>query len=197
MSTAPLTREARKEQTREAIIAAATKLFSKNGIESTSLDRIANEIGLTKGAIYSTFGSKDKLVEAVADAASVSVQAESLFQPEVSLRDALRSLAVELMTARKKITDEIFILYLELFLYQKRHRTWGKRLTEERRAAVGEDGQRLDEAMKARGERLPVPGAEFFVALNSLALGILLELERDPNCLSHESVLRAFELLAE
>jgi AcrR family transcriptional regulator len=197
MSMAPLTREARKEQTREAIVAAARKLFAKTGIEATSLDRIANEIGLTKGAIYSTFSSKDELVEAVAEAFSVSVQGEEIFKPEVPLRDALRSLAEEIMVARKKVTDEIYILFLELFLYQKRHQTWGKRLSEEQRKSRIEEGTRLEEVMKARGARLSLSGTEFFVALQALALGILLMLEDDPNSLSQESVVALFESLAD
>jgi AcrR family transcriptional regulator len=197
VSAAPLTREARKEQTRAAIVNAARKLFAKTGIEATSLDRIANEIGLTKGAIYSTFSSKDEVVEAVADAFSVSVQGEAIFQPEIPMRDALRSLAEEIMVARKKVTDEIYILFLELFLYQKRHQTWGKRLSEEQRQSRVEEGQRLEKAMEARGERLSISPSEFFVALQALALGILLMLEDDPNSLSQESVVALFESLAD
>jgi AcrR family transcriptional regulator len=197
VSATPLTREARKEQTRTAIVNAAKKLFAKTGIEATSLDRIANEIGLTKGAIYSTFSSKDEVVEAVAEAFSVSVQGEDIFKPEIPLRDGLRSLAEELMVARKRVTDEIYILFLELFLYQKRHQTWGKRLSEEQRKSRAEEGERLEEVMKVRGDRLSLSGPEFFVALQALALGILLMLEDDPNSLSHESVVALFESLAE
>lgn len=193
----PLTREARKEQTREAIVAAATKLFSRDGIEATSLDRIANEIGLTKGAIYSTFASKDELVEAVATANSVDVHEEKLFDPYIPIKEVLRGLAREVLDVRSRFTRHQFALFLELYLYERRHGSWGKRMMEESRAALEKDAPRFEQAMKKRGEKLIVSAAEFFTALNAIAIGVVLQLERDPESLSAESVLKLFESLAE
>jgi len=197
MSHAPLTREARKEQTRDAIVAAATKLFSRDGIEATSLDRIANEIGLTKGAIYSTFSSKDELVEAVATANAITVDEGALFDPKVPLKEVLRSLAQGLIVIRKSLPRDRLILFLELFLYERRHGSWGKRVATESRAALEEDIPRFEETMKKRGEKLPMPAFEFFTALNAVAIGVVLQLERDPESLSAESVLKLFESIAE
>lgn len=197
LSATRLTREARKEQTREAIIQAATKLFSKDGIEATSLDRIAGEIGLTKGAIYSTFASKDDLVEAVATANSVNVSDDALFRADVPLRQVLRSLATELLAVRKKLTRDQIVLFLELFLYERRHGSWAKKIAAENRAAFEEDTARLERAMKERGKHLPIAARDFFTALNAVAIGVVLQLERDPESLSSESVLRLFESLAE
>jgi AcrR family transcriptional regulator len=196
MSTAPLTREARKVQTREAIVAAATKLFSKAGIEATSLDRIANEIGLTKGAIYSTFSSKDELVEAVATANAITVSEDQLFDPKIPIKEVLRLLATEVMVVRKKLTRDRLVLFLELFLYERRHGSWGKRVLAENRAALEEEIPRLEQAMKERGESLVVPATEFFTALNAIAIGVVLQLERDPESLSNESVVKLFESIA-
>ena len=197
MSTAPLTREARKEQTRAAIVAAATKLFASHGIEATSLDRIAKEVGLTKGAIYSTFASKDELVEAVASANSISVGEGVLFDPSISIKEVLRWFANELMVVRKKLTRDQFALFLELHLYERRHASWGKRMAAENRAAMLEELPRLEQTMKERGESLAIPMDEFYTALNALAIGVVIQLERDPNSLSADSVLRMFESLAE
>jgi AcrR family transcriptional regulator len=197
VNTAPLTREARKEQTREAIVAAATKLFSKSGLEATSLDRIANEIGLTKGAIYSTFSSKDELVEAVATTNAITIDEGALFDPKIPLKEVLRSLAQELIVLRKKLPRDRFILFLEIFLYERRHASWGKKLTAENRAAQEDVLSRFEKAMKERGEKLPMPALDFFTALNAVAIGIVLQLESDPDSLSTESVLKLFESLAE
>ena len=197
MSQAPLTREARKGQTREAIVAAATKRFARDGIEATSLDRIANEIGLTKGAIYSTFGSKDELVEAVASANSVSVGEDLMFDPNIPIQEVLRSLGTELMAMRKKLTRDQFALFLELHLYERRHASWGKQMAAENRAAMLDELPRLEEVMTERGENLAVPLDEFFTALNAIAIGVVIQLERDPNSLSTESVVKMFEALAE
>ncbi len=194
---APLSREARKEQTRAAIVDAATKLFAKNGIEATSLDRIAGEIGLTKGAIYSTFSSKDEVVEAVATANAVNIEEERFFDPQIPLKEVLRAVAEELMAVRKKLTRDQIQLFLELFLYERRYASWGNRITAENRAWMGKDIPRLEKAVKERGERLLIPASDFFTALNVIGIGAVLQLERDPESLSTESVVKLFESLVE
>ncbi len=53
---------AKGAETRRTLIEAATKLFNVKGIGATSLDEIATEAGVTKGAIYDHFTSKNDLV---------------------------------------------------------------------------------------------------------------------------------------
>ena len=60
-----LTPERRRQLTREALIAAATEVFTKKGFHAASLDEIADAAGFTKGAIYSNFNSKEELLHAV------------------------------------------------------------------------------------------------------------------------------------
>src|SRR5688572_26011472 len=52
---------------RGQILAAAAKLFAARGFEATSLQDIANELGLTKQAVLHHFRSKDQLRQAVLD----------------------------------------------------------------------------------------------------------------------------------
>ncbi len=196
MTTAPLSREARKAQTRDAIVAAATRLFAKEGIESTSLDRIAAEVGLTKGAVYSTFAGKDELVEAVAVSASVVVGPDALFDESIPLKDGLRSIADQLMAARTKYAH-LVMLDLEVFLYEQRHRSWGKRVLAEQRALVAEAASKLETAVRARGETLPMPPTEFFSSLQAIARGFVQELQRDPKSVSMESIVTVFMSLIE
>lgn len=196
VATPPLSREARKAQTRDAIVAAATKLFMKQGIEATSLDRIAAEVGLTKGAVYSTFDGKDGLVEAVALATNIVVGPDVLFDPKVPLKEGVRNIAEQVLKVRRKLTSDLVALDLELFLYERRHRTWGKRVLAEQQAAVAEAAEKLEEVATARGETLPMPGVEFLNALQALARGIVQELDRDPESLSPEAVLTMFTALA-
>jgi AcrR family transcriptional regulator len=62
-----LTREEKKAQTRERLLDAASTVFARKGFAATTLDEVAEEAGLTKGAVYSNFDSKDDLVKAVLD----------------------------------------------------------------------------------------------------------------------------------
>ena len=197
VEAAPLSREGRKAQTREAIIAAATALFAQQGIEATSLDRIAAEVGLTKGAIYSTFESKGELVEAVAVATSVSVDPVYLTDPEIPLREGLRRLGADLMEARKKLRQNPMILHLEMILYERRHRAWGKRVQKEIEESFEEFAERFEAALKKRGERSPLPALQFGIALRALAFGIVMELEQNPKAFTKEQVMDLFETLAD
>ena len=54
------------DATREALLAAAENLVERGGIGALSVRAVADEIGTTTRAVYSTFGSKDGLLAALA-----------------------------------------------------------------------------------------------------------------------------------
>ena len=58
---ARLTREQSRAQTRERLLASAAVVFTREGYAGASCDRIAEEAGYSKGALYSNFASKDVL----------------------------------------------------------------------------------------------------------------------------------------
>ena len=49
------------------VLTAALALFAERGISGTSLQMIADAMGVTKAAVYYQFKSKDEIVVAVAD----------------------------------------------------------------------------------------------------------------------------------
>lgn len=55
--------------TKERILDTATNLFSTHGFAGTSIDDILQAVGITKGAFYHYFHSKDHLCQAVLDIA--------------------------------------------------------------------------------------------------------------------------------
>lgn len=62
-----LTRERRRQQTRDVLIAAASEVFARRGFEGASLEEIAEAAGFTRGAIYKHFEGKEDLFFAVVD----------------------------------------------------------------------------------------------------------------------------------
>lgn len=50
------------------VITAALDLFARHGVGGTSLQMIANEIGVTKAAVYHQYKTKDEIVVAAAEA---------------------------------------------------------------------------------------------------------------------------------
>jgi AcrR family transcriptional regulator len=55
------TRKERQADTRTSLLRSAAALFSKRGMEGTSVEEIAAEAGYTKGAFYANFKSKEEL----------------------------------------------------------------------------------------------------------------------------------------
>jgi AcrR family transcriptional regulator len=77
-------RRVRGERTRQAIVGHASRLASSEGLEAVSLQRLADELGISKSGLFAAFGSKEDLqLATVAEAARV-------FTDEV-LRPGLRA----------------------------------------------------------------------------------------------------------
>ena len=54
-------RAERQAQTREKLIAVARQLFIADGYAATTLDKVAEAAGFSKGAVYSNFSGKEEL----------------------------------------------------------------------------------------------------------------------------------------
>jgi AcrR family transcriptional regulator len=62
MSTAPLKKS--DGSARERLLAAANELFYEEGVHTVGIERVLERAGVAKASLYSTFGSKDELVQA-------------------------------------------------------------------------------------------------------------------------------------
>src|SRR5262245_37398017 len=58
-----------KGETRVRLLDTALGLFTVHGVEGTSLQMIADALGVTKAAVYYHFKTKDEITEAVAEPA--------------------------------------------------------------------------------------------------------------------------------
>ncbi|TXR56054.1 TetR/AcrR family transcriptional regulator [Quadrisphaera setariae] len=80
-----------REQIDAGIVEAAAALLAENGVERTSLREIAEAVGYSKTGLLHRFGSKDSLLEAVADSCLDAVRAvaeDVAHLPEGPERDA-------------------------------------------------------------------------------------------------------------
>lgn len=86
--------------TKTKILLSAERVFAKHGYEGSTLDQVAEEAGLTKGAVYWHFTSKNDLFLALTDRrlkellTEVGREAGSIFQskrPQEALRDLLQA----------------------------------------------------------------------------------------------------------
>jgi TetR/AcrR family transcriptional regulator, cholesterol catabolism regulator len=102
-------------QTQEGLLAAAVKLFSARGYGRTSLQDIAEEAGLTKGALYYHFKSKEDILRRVHDEMIEQIIADSreALDASSSAEEALRRLIHVHLGAIEARGDEIKVFLRE------------------------------------------------------------------------------------
>ena len=74
MKRKPRTRGEAQAETRRELLRAASRLFLRDGFVATSLADVAEEAGVTKGAVYSNFASKEDLFLALLQEPLVSTE---------------------------------------------------------------------------------------------------------------------------
>jgi AcrR family transcriptional regulator len=84
-----------RRRNRAALLDAAIAEMAHRGYQAARLEDIAASAGLTTGAIYSIFGSKQKLMDAAVQLVAAELEADlsSLQDPELSLDEVLRRYA--------------------------------------------------------------------------------------------------------
>lgn len=101
---------------REQILTAAMTLFSKTGIEATSMNAIAKECGFSKATIYHYFESKDDMVLSLLD--NVFAHDEDAFQAlqntEVSVSDRIMNY-IDSYAAIVLEQPQLFALFFEFY----------------------------------------------------------------------------------
>jgi AcrR family transcriptional regulator len=96
---------------RQRIVAAAVELFAEHGVGGTSLQMIADAVGVTKAAVYHHFKTKDAIVVLAAEAELARVEAaieaaEAEPTPERA-RDLLVSRMVDIAVERRRMESTL------------------------------------------------------------------------------------------
>ncbi len=68
-----------KGSTKQAILEAALDLFSVQGYEATSIAQIAGAVGIRKASLYSHFGSKQEILDALVQETMAQYRKRALF----------------------------------------------------------------------------------------------------------------------
>lgn len=195
IAAAPLKREARKAETRRALIEAASELFANQGIDATSIDEVATAVGLTKGAVYAHFPNKAELVEQVLDAASATVEGDLLVDPTKSLAERITQVGAEAAELLPKISRRSLMLHMEYLLFVMRDPDRERAAVREKRRARKESGTWFEDAARQRGDQMLMRGDDLAGILEAVGKGLALELAIDPKAFSRDGVERFFAAL--
>ena len=196
MTRRPISRAERKLETRAAIIDSAARLFVRGGIDATSIDAIASSIGLTKGAVYGSFGSKHELVEAVAERYGAPADITPLLRVDLPLAERLRLFGRGVCAALAGASKLQMLLDFEYAVYARRNKRWARTIRDADSVGLRDLAARFHAVNVARGER-PALGAEAFVAVLAIAVrGIVQQVALDPASLRESALETFFVLLA-
>jgi AcrR family transcriptional regulator len=102
--------QARSEATRQKILNAATELFSQVGYAAAGLGEVIERAGMTKGALYHHFDSKEALATAIIE------------QGTALTRDAFRQVCESSSPALENMIHGVFVV-TDLFVSDKTART--------------------------------------------------------------------------
>ena len=80
------------EQTRQALLDTALRLFSERGIGQTSLKDVAAETGVTHGALYWHFKNREDLVHALYERSRLPLDELQLEQMQAARQDGIKAL---------------------------------------------------------------------------------------------------------
>jgi AcrR family transcriptional regulator len=191
-----LTREEKKARTRAQLIDAAATVFGRRGYVAASLDEVAEEAGLTKGAVYSNFDGKEDLFLAVID--------ERLYEPmrhgaEI-IDSSMGTTEDHAMAGARVFVDtveqerEVFLLALEFNIHVARHPELAAKFAARNREQLA----RVAEMIRDRTQEdapLPLPPEEMAIAVEALSLGIALQKLADPDSVPDELLGRVYTLL--
>ena len=103
--------------TRETLLKTALSVFSANGYSATTLEGIAREAGLTRGAIYWHFGSKAELYNTLLQQFSArgAIVAEQAIAEGGSVLEVLRRVFVRQMVLVEEDEEVRAVVELALF----------------------------------------------------------------------------------
>jgi AcrR family transcriptional regulator len=178
---ARLTRAESQARTRELLIVTAKGLFLTEGYSATSLEKVADEAGYSKGAVYSNFRNKDELCLAVLD--RIHEEQVNLIAGALDGAEGLESLiAAFQIWAERSIGDEAWTA-LEVEFATNARRDPAVRHELAIRDKVIRDT--IAAQLKSYAERfqiaLPMPPDDVATALLSLGIGLGVQRAIDPS----------------
>ena len=195
MTRKRLTREQSKDQTRQRLIEAAQKIFTKKGYVASSVEDIAEAAGYTRGAFYSNFSSKSELLMELLqrDHERMQVDMQSVMAGEVSPEE-MKARAVDVYS-RICSDGEYFLIWVEAKLLASRDAKFRGRFNAFIREKQPYIAQFIEAFCAQVGTPLPMPADMLAFGFMSLCDGAQFFHMSDPQQVTDTftgSVLGAF-----
>jgi AcrR family transcriptional regulator len=188
-----LTREDKREANRARILQAARKVFGRRGYHAATIEEIADESGLSNGAVYYNFASKEDLFLELLESwrAELIRDLESGFAgvgrragtPEEQLRDEVREILTAMGPSR-----EWQLLLLEFVTYAARNPKFRARFVAGRQRFKAALTDALEQRIAALGLEPALPPEQLTLVLTALVNGLAVDQLTEPGALPDELI---------
>ncbi|HKV04144.1 MAG TPA: TetR family transcriptional regulator [Candidatus Acidoferrales bacterium] len=174
-SRAATKQQLRTEATRRRLLAAAGRIFARDGFEAARLEDIATLAGYTRGAFYANFGSKEDIFFAVLEhwIGERIAEVDALLRQQESPANRLRALREHYAQIAKD--RRLALLSLEFKLFAVRHPEAHARLRARQRRFRASGGGLLRRIARVTGRTLTLSSTAAATGLGALSNALLLE----------------------
>jgi len=173
-----LTQSERRERTRQALLAAARRVFGRRGFGAATLDEIAEAAGVTRGALYYNFpGGKDDLF--------VTLLEERVAERADAIRARFSDADGDAVGIARDAADEWFetvrpnrewrLLAFEFALHAARDRRFAKRYVAAEETIVSAIEDAIGSQIRSTGLAVQIQPRDLAIGINALAEGITLD----------------------
>jgi AcrR family transcriptional regulator len=193
-----LSREEKKARTRAQLIDAAATVFARHGYVAASLDEVAEEAGLTKGAVYSNFDSKEDLFQAVIDDRlnePMRHGAEAIIDSTMGTSEEHAMAGARVFVDTVEQQREVFLLALEFNIHVARHPELAPTFAARNREQLERVADLIRQQTENSGDTLPLPADQMAIAVEALSQGIALQKLADPESVPDDLLGRVYALL--
>jgi TetR/AcrR family transcriptional regulator, transcriptional repressor of aconitase len=174
----PKISEERKSERREQILAGARRCFAQHGYEGATVVKLEREIGLSRGAIFNYFPSKEDLFLELA-------ARDSTRMSELWINDGLDAVVREVV----ELDPAWLSVYLELFRRVRTDADFRARIDERHSRVAPANKARIEEAQRAGEFRDDLDAKEIGIFVNLVLNGLAVLRAGDEELPSTELVL--------
>ena len=181
----------KRERTRAALLDAALALTREKGLEATTLQDVAERVGMTTGAIYGNFRNRDELFMALAVRQWAPIKPQ--FTPGSSFAELMRAIADAVLAAIPE-REPAAAGALSFRAYALRHESVRQSFRDEMAKGLASGATWIESVFAAKD--LPMPADILVRVINSLIEGLLFQRFLTPELMPDEVFYAAFAVIA-
>ncbi|MFZ1992314.1 MAG: helix-turn-helix domain-containing protein [Alphaproteobacteria bacterium] len=181
----------KRARTRARLLEAAAKVFAAKGFYAATLDDVAAEAGLTKGAIYGNFKNKEELFLEVFKVPMAGVR--PVLKAGASLKEQLHRLA-EAVIEFLPTVEQRGVLASEYQRYVQTHPEFRAQVDAFYVQLVKQQADRMRPFFNEA--ELGMPLEQFLIIADALVDGLILQRFLTPSLVPDDLIIAAFERLA-